>query len=107
MAWSGMANMFTPALRGDRQGVLEAFECAGASQLAARSGHTCPMVASCFARTGDDESAIEWVQRAVEMGFTNHRFLGELSPLLSPLTADHRMRALLDQARRVEEAFQI
>jgi hypothetical protein len=40
-------------------------------------------------------------------GFSNHRFLGELSPFLAPIRGDRRFQELLDEARRKQEALDI
>jgi hypothetical protein len=64
-------------------------------------------IAACFARLGDHAGALEWLERAVGWGFSNHRFLGEISPFLAPLRGDSRFQALLEDARRREKALDV
>lgn len=55
---------------------------------------------------GDHEGAIDWLERAVARGFSNHRFLGESSPFLAPLRGHPRFESLLERAREQERAFE-
>jgi hypothetical protein len=74
--------------------------------LAWRNGHWGLMVASCLARYGDSEMALDWLERAIDLGFSNHRYLGEVSPLLAPLHGNPRFKALLKIARLKEGAVE-
>jgi hypothetical protein len=49
--------------------------------------------------------ALEWLERAIVWGFSNHRFLSEHSRFLAPLRGDPRFEALLERAREKERAF--
>jgi hypothetical protein len=48
---------------------------------------------------GDADSALDWLENAVELGFLNHRYLAEIDPILAPLRGDPRFRALIARAR--------
>ena len=48
---------------------------------------------------GDAENALDWLENAIEHGFLNHRFLGEIDPMLAPLCVDPRFQALMARAR--------
>jgi serine/threonine protein kinase len=63
-------------------------------------------VACAYVMLGDAESALDWLENAIEHGFLNHRFLGEIDPILAPLRADPRFRALMARAREKQAEFE-
>jgi hypothetical protein len=105
--YSGISKIFLAGLRGDTDALNEALEADEVRTLAWRNSHTSTIVASCLARFGDSEIALDWLEHGVEHGFTNHRYLGTLSPLLRPLHGNPRFDALLDVARQKERAFEV
>jgi serine/threonine protein kinase/tetratricopeptide (TPR) repeat protein len=62
-------------------------------------------LANFFARVGDNDEALKWIEYAISWGFSNHRFLSECDRFLEPLRGDPRFKALIDKARQKEEAF--
>ena len=56
-------------------------------------------LACVYAKLGDADSALDWLENAVELGFLNHRYLGEIDPVLAPLRGDPRFQALMARAR--------
>ncbi|PWB71669.1 MAG: hypothetical protein C3F15_12465, partial [Holophagae bacterium] len=56
-------------------------------------------LACVYAKLGDADSALAWLENAVELGFLNHRFLAEIDPVLAPLRGDPRFEALMARAR--------
>jgi non-specific serine/threonine protein kinase len=105
---SGLSRLWRLAAGGDRESFLKALESDTQLIDTARTDEWFPnFIAACLARLGDHASAIEWLERAVGWGFSNHRFLGELSPFLAPLRGDSRFQALLEDARRREKALEV
>jgi TolB-like protein len=105
---SGLSRLWRLAAGGDRKGFLKALESDTQLIETARTDEWFPnFIAACFARLGDHAGAIEWLERAVGWGFSNHRFLGELSPFLAPLRGDSRFQALIKDARRREKALDV
>jgi len=105
---SALSRLWRLAAGGDREGFLKALESDTQLIETARTDEWFPnFIAACFARLGDHAGAIEWLERAVGWGFSNHRFLGELSPFLAPLRGDSRFHALLNEARKKQEALDI
>ena len=95
------------AADGDREGLLAALEADEAVRAVARTDEWYPnFIAACLAKVGDHDGAIDWLERAVKWGFCNHRFLGELSPFLTPLRGIPRFEALMQVVREKERAFE-
>ena len=63
-------------------------------------------VAQCFARLGEFDDALRWLDRASEWGFTNHQFLSQHDRFLVPLREDRRFLSLLDVLRERQRAFE-
>jgi eukaryotic-like serine/threonine-protein kinase len=105
---SALSRLWRLAAGGDRDGFRKALESDTQLIETARTDEWFPnFIAACLARLGDHAGAIEWLERAVGWGFSNHRFLGELSPFLAPLRGDSRFQALLEDARRREKALDV
>jgi TolB-like protein len=105
---SALSRLWRLAAGGDRDGFRKALESDTQLIETARTDEWFPnFIAACFARLGDHAGALEWLERAVGWGFSNHRFLGEISPFLAPLRGDSRFQALLEDARRREKALDV
>jgi non-specific serine/threonine protein kinase len=59
-----------------------------------------------FALAGVRESAIQWLQVAIDRGFVNYPFLALHDPSFAALRADTAFKALLETARRRWELFE-
>ncbi len=105
---SALSRLWRLAAGGDREDFLKALESDTQLIETARTDEWFPnFIAACHARLGDYAGAIEWLERAVGWGFSNHRFLGELSPFLAPLREDSRFQALIKDACRKEKALDV
>ena len=62
-------------------------------------------LATVFARIGDFDRALEYLEYGVAWGFSCHRFLAEYNRFLAPLRGQPRFEALLEKARAQERAF--
>lgn len=63
--------------------------------------------ASAFARAGDKEAALDWMENAVNRGFLNSAVLTDHDPFLSTLLGDERFAALIEKARKGAEAAHV
>ena len=56
-------------------------------------------LACAYVMLGDTDSALDWLENAIGLGFLNHRYLAEIDPVLAPLRGDPRFRAMMARAR--------
>ena len=64
------------------------------------------MLACAYARHGDVDRAMWWLETAVERGFINYPFLSEHDPLLSSLRREARFRGLMSVVQTRYEQFE-
>jgi len=60
-----------------------------------------------FALVGERESAIQWLQAAINRGFINYPFLSRHDPAFEALRDDSAFKALLETARHRWERFEV
>jgi len=103
---SDLSALFYQALEGNRSRVQELLASNATLLEAAKTDEWFPnFIAACLVQVGDDDGALEWLERAITWGFSNHRFLSEHSRFLAPLRGDPRFRALMERARKKQQAF--
>lgn len=105
---SDICELGARAFRGERESARAWFDSKENLQQAALSDETYPRyVSMCFARVGEYDLALRWLEQAIRWGFTNHRFLSQHDRFLAPLRADPRSEASMDQAREKERALDL
>jgi serine/threonine protein kinase len=104
--WSFMGRVFLETMRGGREAAAAALQAAGSRPFVSKTGHASVMVASSLALGGDADGALDWLGRAVALGFSNCQYLSRTSSLLRPLHDNPRFEALLEIARQKERAFE-
>jgi non-specific serine/threonine protein kinase len=72
---------------------------AGVSDVFAR------MLAGAYARAGDTDAGIRWLEIAVDRGFINHPFLARIDPSLDNLRREPRFQQLMEVVRERWERF--
>ena len=92
------------ALRGEPQKALAAVT-ETLEQTAWWDDFSPVLLAGGYSLIGEQERALLWVDRAIEMGTTNVAFLGEHEPFLRSLRGDPRFEALLEKAERLSGAL--
>jgi tetratricopeptide (TPR) repeat protein len=105
--YSNLSRLLLHILKDDQDGAEEMLETSALTTVAGKVGVGSYLVGAGFARIGKTEEAFEWLERAVDQGFTNHRFLGEYDRLLAPLRGTDRFETLLERARAKEAALEV
>ena len=105
--WSRFSGILRCALQDDHPGFNRMLDASDLRERGDKDGYWANILASCFARVGEFPDALHYLERSIENGFTNHRFLGELSPFYAPLHGDARFTALIERARRKEQALEV
>jgi hypothetical protein len=65
------------------------------------------VLAQCLAQAGRTEEALDWLENALSLGFTNPEFLGEADRLLEPVRGEPRFQQLLEKAKAVAEELRV
>ena len=60
-----------------------------------------------FALAGARQSAIHWLQVAIDRGFVNYPFLSRHDPAFEALRSDSAFKALLETAKHRWERFEV
>ncbi len=102
-----LSQLFFAALKGDEPGVAEPLRNSTFSRLARRAAETSYFVATCFARVGNHESALDWLGNAIKCGYTNHRFMMDHDQLLRSLRDHPAFIRLMERARQLEQALEV
>ena len=101
-----LSDLYCRAAEGDRNAVLGLIDESSVIVQTAKTDEWFPIyIANCLVMVGDEDGALEWLDRAVDWGFYNYRFLEEHNPHLKPLHGNPRFQRLIDEARRKHEAF--
>ena len=101
-----LALLWRYALVGDREKALS-WMTPEALQTCRRDFSYSWYMACAFVMLGDTDSALDWLENAIECGFLNHRYLGEIDPILAPLRGDPRFQALMARAREKQAELEV
>jgi adenylate cyclase len=101
-----MALLWRYALVGERGKALS-WMTAEAVQTCRRDFQYSWWVACAYVMLDDVDTALDWLENAVDLGFLNHRFLGEIDPMLAPLRGDPRFQALIGRARNQQAELEM
>jgi serine/threonine protein kinase len=105
MAWARLAPAMACALRGQRDELLRIMT-PELRAAAAWDEIFAWWVADCFALVNESETAIDFLERAVEFGFINAPWLSKYEPFLANLRGEPRFGRLMERVTRAWVAFQ-
>jgi len=64
-------------------------------------------LATFYARLGQNENALDWVENAVNRGFINYPFLNDHDPWLANIRSDPRFQKLMERVKYEWENFEV
>jgi eukaryotic-like serine/threonine-protein kinase len=100
-----LGRFYTQALAGDKIGALES-ATADLLSTAGADPHYAWNVAQCYALLNEKTKGLDWLERAMSLGFINYPLLSRLDPFVESLRAEARFETLIQQARDRWEAFE-
>jgi len=100
------SRLFGFALRGEKEKILQAAK--GKWGQYARRDYICSFwLAQCLVLVGEHEKAMEWLERAVNLGFINYPFLNDIDPLLENIRSEPRFKKLMERVKKEWENFEV
>ncbi len=106
-ALSDMSELFHRALLDDAGGVFEVLDRPNLRDMGSADEYFPVFFANAFARVGEVDEAIRWLDQAISWGFCNHAFLAHHNRYLEPLREDPRFQAHVERAREKERALDV
>jgi TolB-like protein len=103
--WTDFCELFRRALDKDRDGVMEQLNKTTITEPAKTDEMYPLFLANTMAHIGEYDAALEWLERSINWGFSNYRFLSEGNRFLTPLKGDQRFEALLSLAKEKQKGF--
>ncbi|MGD8698998.1 MAG: protein kinase, partial [Gemmatimonadales bacterium] len=98
-SWKITCTVLEAALRGDVETVRHEFKTTDVLDVAKIDWTLSWLCAGVFTQIGETDEALGWLEKALELGFTNHRFFSAVDPFLAPLRDDAQFQALMDRMR--------
>lgn len=103
--WSAFCRFFAAALRGERGEVLRMLDGSSIAAAAETDEYYPLFLANGLMVVGEEDAALDWLEKSIGWGFCNHRFLQKGDRFLAPLAGRSRFDALLDLAREKQKAI--
>ena len=101
-----LGNVLTAALRG-QAAAAEAEITSGFEEITACDPHYSWALAEAYALLGRQETAMVWLQKAVNNGFLNYPMIARWDPLLGSLRGTAAFADLLQRTRKLWENFEV
>jgi len=105
--YSDLSSIFLARLQSEPTPLPGSFATGGEHLPAWRTGHTSMMAASGLAWCGESEAALMWLEHAVEQGFLNYRYLGDINPFFDGLRGLPSFTDLVATAKNKLDEFDV
>ena len=105
-AISDVSELYCRAAERDRRAVAQLIRERSLMIETAMSDEWFPLcIAECLVMVGDEDGALDWLERAVDWAFYNYRYLDEYNSFFERLHKHARFRQIVGKARQRHEAF--
>ena len=91
----------------DKRGVKEILDITILKNIAETDVWFPNYLANCLMLAGENEQALYYLERAINWGFSDYRFLAEHNRYLKPLRGDPRFESLIKLAKEKQEKFNV
>ena len=105
--FSDFSNLFLQAMNGDLKGVNKVLKTTILKDVAETDEWFPNYLANCLIQVGEIDKALYYLDRAVNWGFSNHKFLSTHNRFLKPLHDDPRFESLLKRAKEKQDKFEV
>ena len=105
--YSRMSQLLVHLVEDDEDSAKEDLRTGTLTQVAGRIGYGSYLVGTGFAKVGNVEKAFEWLERGIDQGFTNHRFMSEHDILLASVREMPGFEAVVSSARKREAGLEL
>ena len=105
-AISDFAELQRRALVGDAAGVRDLIDTRQLREVAKTDEYFSLNLAMCLGFIGDRDEALEWIDHAIDWGFSGSIHF-ETNIFLEPLYDDPRFHALMDKARELQRQYEV
>jgi tetratricopeptide (TPR) repeat protein len=103
--WHEFSKLFQLAIESDPVGVKEHIQNSGLADFSKTDEYYPICIANCLVRVGEYNEALIWLNRSVDWGFSNYKFLEEYDVYLGPLKNNPGFLNLIEKARHKHEAI--
>jgi Flp pilus assembly protein TadD len=104
-AIAAVGMLFEAALSGHQTALARVLSESPLEHLSGSDKEFCWWMADCLCRVGDFDGACRRLERAIALGFVNHRFWSEFDPFLAPLRNHMQFQSLMETARARQAAL--
>ena len=104
--FSDLSALYCLCAAGNREGAAGFLENKHAMVEAAKTDEWYPnFIATCLTMVNDEAGACDWLERSIDWGFCNVKYLEEYNPFFRILDGNPRFQQLVAKTRRQHEAF--
>jgi len=105
--FSDFSNLFLRAMEKNVDGVQRILESTILKEVAETDEWFPNYLANCLIQVGEIDKALYYLDRAINWGFSNYKFLSTHNRFLKPLYGDPRFESLLKRAKDKQDKFEV
>jgi Predicted integral membrane protein len=103
--WQEFCKLFQLAIESNAVGVKEHIQNSGLADFSKTDEYYPICIANSLVRVGEYNEALIWLNRSVDWGFRNYKFLAEYNGFLEPLRTNSDFLNLIEKLHQKQEPF--